>query len=258
MGKRIGILRRIKNEVYNFLIPNKVYFSNQGYCPCCEKQTVFRATNQWFRDYYFCTQCYSIPRERALILVLNQHFPNWKSLAIHESSPGDRGASLLLQKECVNYTASQFFPSHTFGALIDGARNENLEHQTFPDSSFDLVITQDVMEHIYDPASAFAEIARTLKPGGAHIFTTPLVNKHKASQVWATLSANGDPNFLYEPEYHQNPVDSAGSPVTMHWGFDIVDFIELHSGLISVIESIDDLSHGIRGEYIEVVISKKI
>jgi 2-polyprenyl-3-methyl-5-hydroxy-6-metoxy-1,4-benzoquinol methylase len=36
------------------------------------------------------------------------------------------------------------------------------------------VITQDVMEHVFDPHHAFKEIARTLKPGGLHIFTTPI------------------------------------------------------------------------------------
>ena len=35
------------------------------------------------------------------------------------------------------------------------------------------------MEHIFDPSKAFSEIARTLKTGGAHIFTVPLINKNK-------------------------------------------------------------------------------
>ena len=38
--------------------------------------------------------------------------------------------------------------------------------------TFDLVVTQDVLEHVLDPARA-AEIARTLRPGGAHVFTVP-------------------------------------------------------------------------------------
>jgi 2-polyprenyl-3-methyl-5-hydroxy-6-metoxy-1,4-benzoquinol methylase len=34
--------------------------------------------------------------------------------------------------------------------------------QTCADKSFDLVITQDVMEHVYHPDRVFYEIARTL------------------------------------------------------------------------------------------------
>ena len=107
---------------------------------------------------------------------------------------------------------------------------KDLEKQTFKDNTFDLVITSDVMEHIYEPDRAFKEIHRTLKPGGAHIFSVPLINKHKKTQRWATKGKDGQPNFIYEPEWHGNPVDAKGSPVTFHWGFDIKDYIEKHTG----------------------------
>jgi hypothetical protein len=63
--------------------------------------------------------------------------------------------------------------------------------------------------------------------------------------------------FLKTPEWHGNPVDAKGSPVTIHWGFDIVDFIKEKSGLNTTIEYIDDLHFGIRAEFIEVLVSKK-
>jgi hypothetical protein len=62
---------------------------------------------------------------------------------------------------------------------------------------------------------------------------------------------------LKNPEYHKNPVDPKGSPVTMHWGFDIVNYIKEKSGLETTIEYIDDLNYGIRSEYIEVLVSIK-
>lgn len=42
----------------------------------------------------------------------------------------------------------------------------------YPDDSFDLVTSTQVFEHVIDQASAIAEIARVLKPGGAtlHVF----------------------------------------------------------------------------------------
>lgn len=191
------------------------------------------------------------------MLTIEKYYPNWKGLSIHESSPVFRGASLKIKNQCPDYIWSQYYPNQEFGISILGAQNEDLENQTFPDNSFDLVITQDVMEHIYHPDKAFAEIARTLKPGGAHIFTVPLVNKHKASERWATLGDSGEPVFLFKEEYHGNPVDEKGSPVTMHWGFDIVDFIKQHSGLDTQIEYLYDLKHGVQAEFIEVLVSKK-
>ena len=53
------------------------------------------------------------------------------------------------------------------GAIIyDSCTNQNLEKLTYEDESFDVVITQDVFEHINEPFQAFKEIARVLKPGG--------------------------------------------------------------------------------------------
>jgi SAM-dependent methyltransferase len=154
-------------------------FENRGICPICEKEAVFTAENEWFRDHYVCSGCQSIPRERALMLAIQTFYPDWKKLAIHESSPGNRGVSTRLQCECKNYVPSQFFPDRPLGKVHQGVQCQNLEALTFPDESFDLHITQDVMEHVFNPAKAFAEIARTLKPGGAHIASVPLVNKAK-------------------------------------------------------------------------------
>lgn len=233
------------------------YFSAKGRCPCCDKDVVFRARNSWLRDSFLCTNCTSIPRERAIMLIIEKVLPNWKDLKIHESSPGNKGASLKLKENCIGYIASQYFPGEKFGTSIGDFRNEDLENQTFENESFDLVVSQDVMEHVYDPEQAFKEIARTLKKGGYYIFTTPLVNKFRPSEVWAKKGEGGKPIFLKEPEYHGNPVDPEGSPVTMHWGYDIVGFIKSASGMDAVIEYIDDLNFGIRAEFNEVIVCRK-
>lgn len=191
------------------------------------------------------------------MLTIEKYFPNWRNLDIHESSPSNRGASNKLKKNCKRYVSSQYYPNQPFGTVINSNRNEDLENQTFSDSIFDIVVTQDVMEHVYNPDRAFLEVARTLKKGGAHIFTVPLINKHDKTEVWATKGEDGNPVFTKTEEYHNNPVDPNGSAVTMHWGFDIVDFIRIKSGLKTTIEHIDNLDFGIRAEYIEVLVSQK-
>ena len=240
------------------LVPSGFYFSHTGYCTCCESTVIFEAKDHWLRDTYFCKNCFCKPRERALMNAIETHYPNWKNIAIHESSPIKRGASVKLKKYSTNYTATQYYPSKEFGSMIDGFRNEDLENQTFPDETFDLVITSDVMEHIYNPEKAFKEIARTLKKGGAHIFTVPIINKHMKTELWATLGENGKPNFLKTPEFHGNPVDPDGSPVTMHWGFDMVDFIKNVSGLETEIMAIYDKEKGLMGEFNEEFVTKKL
>lgn len=129
-------------EALKFQLEPKVII-NQGYCPICEKEVTFFAQNEWLRDHYFCKECKSIPRERALMFCINKYYPNWKKIKIHESSPVSRGTSLKLKSECSNYVPTQYFPDFPLGEVHKtGFRNEDLESQTFPDESFDLVITQ--------------------------------------------------------------------------------------------------------------------
>jgi len=191
------------------------------------------------------------------MIIIEKYFPNWRNLSIHESSPGECSITKKLKQECKKYIGSQYYSDREFGSIINGYRNENLEKQTFDNQIFDIVITQDVLEHIYNPQEAFFEIARTLKNGGAHIFTVPIINKFNKTEIWATLGENGEPVFSKAEEWHGNPIDEKGSPVTMHWGYDIVDYIREASDLKTKIEYIHDLNHGIWAEYIEVLVTKK-
>lgn len=234
-------------------------FEHSGTCPICEEKSHFSSQNNWFRDFLVCERCKSIPRERALMHVIKMFYPNYKSLKIHESSPANRGASPKLRRECSDYSASQFFPNIQPGSIhaSSGFRCENLEAMTFADQSFDLFITQDVMEHIFDSEKAFKEIARVLKPGGAHIFTVPLINKGNKSERWASRTEEGEIIYHHEAEYHGNPVDDKGALVTMHWGYDIAGYISDVAKTPTTIIMIDDIDHGIRAEYIDVLVSRK-
>lgn len=191
--------------------------------------------------------------------VIKMYYPNYRDLNIHESSPCHRGTSPKLKAECRNYSASQYLLGVTPGTVDQkqGWRCEDLENMTFADASFDLFVTQDVMEHIFNPEKAFREIARVLKPGGAHIFTVPLINKERPSECWASRSEDGTVNYHHDAEYHGNPVDESGSLVTMHWGYDLSEFIMREAKTPTTMVVIDDLEKGIRAEYIEVMVSRK-
>lgn len=236
-----------------------VVLRHKGRCPICGPDRVFESRYSWLRDHFICNNCGSIPRERALMRVIDDFRPDWRAEAVHESSPGGRGVSVKLGEECPGYSYSHFFDDVPLGEThpIRNERCENLEALTFADASFDLFVTQDVMEHVFDPAAAFREIARVLKPGGAHIFTAPLVNKGRPSAPRAIRRADGSIDHLREPEYHGNPVDPEGSLVTMDWGYDIAAVIQELCGCPSVIVQIDDLDQGIRAEYIDVIVTFK-
>jgi SAM-dependent methyltransferase len=232
------------------------YYEHYGYCPVCASPTRFVARHPWFRDHYRCDLCGSIPRQRALMLVLEQLYPTWRDLVILESSPGG-SSSDRLARDCPKYVATHYFPGVEHGSLHRGFRCEDLEAMTFPDESFDLVITQDVFEHVFDYRRGFREIMRTLRPGGGHIFTTPKYKGLAKSQDRA-VRANGQVVYLFEPEYHGNPIDSTGSLVTVYYGDDICEIIWNECRCPTTTYVIREEKTGTIAEFMEVFVTRKV
>lgn len=229
----------------------------RGWCPVCEAPARFVAFGDWFRDDLRCSGCASIPRERALMRAIDAVRPDWRDGAIHESSPRIGGLSAKLRRECPGYLESQFDTETPHGALTSRSyRSENLERQTFADETFDLVITQDVFEHLFDPEAAIREIARTLKPGGVYLMTVPLVNKARPT-AWRASLQEGEVVHHAPPQHHGSPIDPDGSLVTVDWGYDIAQVLEQASGMATTIECLEDHRQGIEAEYLDVVICRK-
>jgi SAM-dependent methyltransferase len=99
---------------------------------------------------------------------------------------------------------------------------EDLQQLSFPDDSFDIVTTNEVLEHVPSIDQALAEIFRVLKPGGWHVGTAPFAMGQYESITKARLEA-GQILYLTEPEYHGNPVDERGSLVFEIPGWEILD-----------------------------------
>lgn len=229
--------------------------ANRGYCPICEKPVTFVRHGEWLRDEYRCQSCRSTPRFRATILTLQRLFPDWRSLSIHESSPGSP-SSEKLARECPGYSSSQYFPGIRPGSLHQGTMCQDLHALSFADGTFDMIVTQDVFEHIPDPSRGFAEVARVLKPGGAHVFTVPYY-AGKQTFVRSRLKDDGAMVHFAPQEFHSNPVDRNGSLVTTEWGDDLADFIFEASGMTTSIYHYHDPTHGLLGEFLYIFVSRK-
>jgi SAM-dependent methyltransferase len=231
--------------------------SQKGYCPICEQQVRFIKKNAWLRDHYRCSKCNSIPRFRAIIDTIKRFYPDFENLIVHESSPNTGASSAFLKKRCKHYSSSQYFDNVPRGEYKDGHRSEDLAALTFADNSIDLLITQDVFEHVMEPEKAFNEIARVLKPGGAHIFSMPWYPQLQKTRQRAKVE-KGNIIYLEEPVYHGNPVDrEKGSLVTFDWGQDFIDFIYKSSGMYTIIYLQKDKHKGLEAEFLEIFISRK-
>src|SRR5262249_39751255 len=51
----------------------------------------------------------------------------------------------------------------------------DMQRLPFDAGSFDLVIHSDTLEHVADPVTALGECRRVLAPGGACLFTIPII-----------------------------------------------------------------------------------
>ncbi|WP_043774637.1 methyltransferase domain-containing protein [Roseivivax isoporae] len=201
--------------------------SFEGRCPVCEAETRFESPDDWLRDHLRCVSCGSIPRERAFAWCLDRYRPGWRDEVVHECSPGGTRLSERLRTGCPDYVASQYWPDRAPGSVHEGVRCENLEKLTFEDRSVDLHCHLDVLEHVNSPEACFAEMERTLRPGGAMLFTTPVYAEIAETARTAYYDDKGVCHFLGAAEYHGNPIDDAGSPVTFHYGRNLAFLVTL-------------------------------
>ena len=184
---------------------------------------------------------------------MDNFLKGWEKKKIHESSPSND----LISRYCTSYSFSQYFDGANEGSLVDGVRCENLESLSFPDCTFDIFITQDVFEHIFDPERAAKEIMRVLKPGGVHVFTVP---KHKGvTTSYPRAKMLGQQvEYIMDAVYHGNPVGDGSALVTWDYGDDFEDLINVWSNSTTTTYITRDRNIGIDGEFIEVFVTKKI
>lgn len=188
------------------------------------------------RETLQCRQCLASMRQRSLALALLKHWQQRTSVR-HESiaalaAAGLGGVRILdsdnfsaisqLLRRDPSYVRCSYLPDKSWGEEIAANYyNINLERIDFPDASFDIVLTSDVMEHVRDSDAAQAEIRRVLRPGGAYIFTVPYDEQSEKDIVLVDTSTNEDV-FLREPHYHGDPL-TGGILAYRVFGRELVD-----------------------------------
>jgi SAM-dependent methyltransferase len=103
-----------------------------------------------------------------------------------------------------------------FGSKDPLVPDESLLELSYPSESFDLVLTSDTLEHVPDIKRALSEIHRVLRPGGAHIFTVPVIMDQPATRVRATMDASQNIHHLAPPSYHGSEVAAAADYIVFY------------------------------------------
>ena len=237
---------------------------------CLNKNNITLQQLIWPRDFLNCQFCGSIVRNRSLYLSLLVNFPNYKNKKIHHSSPGySDSLHIKLLKECKDYSYSHFFldiPNGEFNK--ENIKCADLSNLPYDNNSFDIFLTSDVFEHLWEPTKCLNEIYRVLKPNGVYIMVFPMdrgflpteqpVIKNKEKITHLKTFCGTWKGFVDKPEYHGNPVDNTGSILTYYWGYDVIDFIEKNSSFKAELFFKHDVEiFGIIGVMNEVVVCKK-
>ena len=185
-------------------------YEQKGLCPVCGKAVQFTAQNSWLRDYYRCSSCQSLPRDRALFRVLDFVKPDWREKNVIEFAPANNNIKMQISG---SYISSQYYPEYEFGSMVNGHQNEDIESTTFKDFTFDCIIHEDVLEHVNSPESVILDLIRILKRDGVTVFTVPINKNLEKSRQRASLSDDGDIEYICPPEYYGNPVGGGNSLV---------------------------------------------
>lgn len=79
----------------------------------------------------------------------------------------------------------------------------SFETAQFERDAFDLVVAQDVLEHVRDPVAFVARVRDVLSSGGSFLFRGPLEDSFRLSIYYALRRVPGrGPRLEYEPPYH--------------------------------------------------------
>jgi SAM-dependent methyltransferase len=242
---------RIKRFKYGIraLLRNESF---AGYCVVCASRTIFVPVGNVYRDDLKCIKCRSSSRHRAIIHYLVNNFADLEILKLHELSPYGE-VSRKISSLCGEYSCSHYFPDEP-GKQVNGFSNENVESLSFPNDRFDIVVSQDVFEHVANPAQGFAEVARVLKSGGSHVFTIPW--RSDSATVSRVKYENGVPIFLEPPVFHGAPFSRVGSLVITDFGRDVLEHISRSSDMKTTVVKLDAQSFGIK-DSIEIFHSTK-
>ncbi len=148
--------------------------------------------------------------------------PNFAGKAVYNVGIGGHTRKWLARLE--DYTQSNYVVDAEPGEIRGQHRNEDLLRLSFGANRFDLVTSSHVLEHVPDPAKAFSEVHRVLRPDGVHIFSVPFPWPPRPKSVTRCAIIDGEVVHDLEPVYHESP---GGEPslVFTDFGLDVLDVL---------------------------------
>ena len=192
-----------------------------------------------------------LSRNRALLMVLEQRYGTIEQLAQQEIYLVEAlsGFAFWLRRQLgeERLICSEY--------LEDSEQSfQDIPHQdlcalTFSDATFDLVLCNELFEHVQNLDLAFREIARVLRPGGRLVATCPMAFGQLESIVKACHNPHtGEVEWLAEAEFHGDPVrPEKGALVYRIPAWDLLDQLQAAGFSDACIHHLASWKHGVLG-----------
>jgi hypothetical protein len=219
---------------------DKDTFKVDAYCVPCSQNVSFLVDmqsggqfqdNSWWpnwRERLECPLCKMNNRQRLISTLIKQELDVLQEKQVY----------LMEQVTPIYNWAKTTFKNHTIvgseylgheypcGEIVEGIRHEDIENMSFSTNTLDLIVSNDVFEHVPNPTKAFAECARVLSAGGVMLATIPFHCNRDKSITRAKIT-NGQLENILTPAYHGNPISADGSLVFTDFGWDLLNEMQV-------------------------------
>ena len=213
------------------------HYAVAGHCLACGLRSAFivdmqsggRLTDHgWvpnYRERLECGRCRLNNRQRAIAALMRQWLDGKDAPAdvylMEAVTPVYQWALGALAPHRIN--GSEYLSTNApSGTVIEGIRHEDVQAMSFGDASLDLIVSNDVFEHVPDPWQGLRECVRVLRPGGELLMSIPFDPALSESERRAEYGPSGI-RHLKPPMYHGNPVSTDGSLVFTDFGWDVLE-----------------------------------
>ena len=213
-------------------------FFLSGFCRVCSQKVKFLVDRQsgaqlidgiWmpnWRERVVCPKCGLNNRQRAVAGAIDD--------AVRKFGARSQPSIYLMEQVTPIYDwvkaryphlrimGSEFRgPNEIPGTCKNGVRHEDIENLSFPDGEFDIVVSNDVLEHVGQPSLAIREVNRVLNSKGIFILTIPF-DAGAVRNIRRAEQNNGQVTHLLSPVYHGDPFTGDGSLVFTDFGWEIL------------------------------------
>lgn len=229
-----------------------------GFCIPCDQNVPFlvdlnsggqlTADGKWlpnWRERLECPKCAMNNRQRLIAGLVNQFLEDKQSQSVYFMEQITPIYKWAVEAFSQHKLIGSEYLGHEYkgGVSIQGIRHEDVEALSFDSESLDLIVSNDVFEHVPNPEAAFNECFRVLKSGGVMLAAIPFHANQEKSVIRAKLE-NGKVENILPPIFHGNPVLAEGSLVFTDFGWQMLDSIKT-SGFTKVeVEAYSDFKYG--------------